>query len=146
MGLALGAIIGVMLGGFLSILGVKLWVNSGPMSWRSADPTWLLVPLLLGLGGALIGLMVVLTFEREEIHNHGSQIVFGRRFGAWLRRATIVDKTSIEQIATKPNPNDDMRGHDLFVRSPGALVHLGRGLTPQEQEWLQATLVSWLKP
>jgi len=138
-----------------------MWRNSLPLT-RVSSGAALIVPLVIGMIGALLAVVIIGNeFSREELMATHSAVVLGRRrFGRFTPRKTIA-KRSIEEISVKPlafvraagwtGPTvspDDSRTYAgsmrLFIRSRTDVVEIGRTLTRQELEWLRATLLTWL--
>jgi len=149
------AVVPILIASFFVVFGAISWRNSTLLEGSPPDITYILVPAAFALIGAgLILLIVEASISRDEIQNRGERIVFGRRlFGLRLRKS--LEKRFIEEIAVKPAPTFDVGflpersqsaaiHHHVFVRSQHELLHVGGNLTPDEQEWLRGTLMSWL--
>jgi hypothetical protein len=133
----------VPLGSLFVAFGALLWLNRVPGEGSAPDLTYLLVPIFILLGVAIILFLIDGSIRRQEFQNRGDEMLFGYRVLGRLTRRQRLDKRSIEEIAVKPGREGNLGPH-LFVRSPQRLLHVGRTIERPELEWLRLTLISWL--
>ena len=153
-------------GGFFLLVRSGLFMELTGKTVRvtesSPGATWIIAPIFLLIGIAIILLGVVGSYGTEEIAEQGDRLIYRFSFLGRALRSREIPKNEIEEIALRRDISARHRsrrgvtiggttvetrsrsrapvGNEIMIRSDDQLIRFGKDLPVADKEWLVAAL------